>query len=209
MSFRNFQMLLITATIVAFSLTISACNNSGKGTEKGNGKTDTTEQSDVHQKMDMEHENMDEQNEGKEDADLPMNVSKEDAKTLTDGYLKIKDDLVKSDAATASKDAQNLLMSSEKMKGGEGLEAFNKHLNMLAGAKDLESAREVLSHLSEHIYMLAQQENVGMTVYKQYCPMAFHGKGAFWMSIDTPIMNPYFGDKMLHCGTTQETIAQK
>jgi len=44
-------------------------------------------------------------------------------------------------------------------------------------------------------------------VYKQYCPMAFDGKGAFWLSSSEEIRNPYYGDKMLKCGRVEETIS--
>jgi Cu(I)/Ag(I) efflux system membrane fusion protein len=42
------------------------------------------------------------------------------------------------------------------------------------------------------------------TVYKQYCPMAFKDKGAFWLSGEKEIKNPYFGEAMLTCGEVKE-----
>ncbi len=44
------------------------------------------------------------------------------------------------------------------------------------------------------------------TVYYQYCPMANGDKGAFWLSNIEGIENPYFGDEMLKCGETRETL---
>ncbi|MEZ4690982.1 MAG: hypothetical protein R3A12_12710 [Ignavibacteria bacterium] len=32
------------------------------------------------------------------------------------------------------------------------------------------------------------------TTYVVYCPMAFDRKGAYWLSKDKEIMNPYFGE---------------
>ena len=46
-------------------------------------------------------------------------------------------------------------------------------------------------------------------VYYQYCPMAIEDKGAFWLSEIKEIANPYFGDIMLRCGETRETIEIK
>jgi hypothetical protein len=43
-------------------------------------------------------------------------------------------------------------------------------------------------------------------IYKQYCPMAFEGKGDYWYSNSKDIFNPYYGNKMLKCGRVQETI---
>jgi len=37
-------------------------------------------------------------------------------------------------------------------------------------------------------------------VYEHYCPMAFNDTGANWLDTSETIINPYFGDEMLHCG---------
>ena len=34
--------------------------------------------------------------------------------------------------------------------------------------------------------------------------MAFNNEGAYWLSKNENILNPYFGEKMLTCGYTQE-----
>jgi Cu(I)/Ag(I) efflux system membrane fusion protein len=36
--------------------------------------------------------------------------------------------------------------------------------------------------------------------------MAKNGKGAFWLSEIRNIRNPYFGNKMIDCGETKETL---
>ena len=43
-------------------------------------------------------------------------------------------------------------------------------------------------------------------LYYQYCPMAFNNKGAYWLSNEEAIRNPYFGDKMLKCGLVERDI---
>ena len=43
-------------------------------------------------------------------------------------------------------------------------------------------------------------------IYVQHCPMADDNAGADWLSLDKEIRNPYFGDKMLKCGSVAETI---
>lgn len=45
-----------------------------------------------------------------------------------------------------------------------------------------------------------------VTTYYQYCPMAIGQKGAYWFSEIKEIKNPYFGDAMLQCGETSETL---
>ena len=41
---------------------------------------------------------------------------------------------------------------------------------------------------------------VSVKGYRQFCPMAFDFKGAFWLSDSEEILNPYFGEEMLTCG---------
>ena len=48
-----------------------------------------------------------------------------------------------------------------------------------------------------------------MAIYKIHCPMAFDNKGAYWLSEEKEVKNPYFGDKMLDCGEVEEELAAK
>jgi len=43
-------------------------------------------------------------------------------------------------------------------------------------------------------------------LYVEYCPMAFENEGATWLSRESNIANPYFGDKMLRCGSIVDTL---
>ncbi len=43
-------------------------------------------------------------------------------------------------------------------------------------------------------------------VYHEYCPMAFNDKGAFWLSDESEIKNPYFGKKMMECGEVIDSL---
>lgn len=42
-------------------------------------------------------------------------------------------------------------------------------------------------------------------VSRVFCPMAFNDKGAYWLQTGKMVMNPYFGDEMLHCGAFKVT----
>ena len=44
------------------------------------------------------------------------------------------------------------------------------------------------------------------TLYIEYCPMANNNEGAFWLSNEKEIKNPYFGEMMLKCGSVKETL---
>ncbi|MBS1772137.1 MAG: DUF3347 domain-containing protein [Bacteroidetes bacterium] len=54
------------------------------------------------------------------------------------------------------------------------------------------------------ILKVAGLKNAG--VYHQFCPMAFNDKGAYWLSNETEIKNPYFGKKMLECGEITDSL---
>jgi Cu(I)/Ag(I) efflux system membrane fusion protein len=42
-------------------------------------------------------------------------------------------------------------------------------------------------------------------VFKNFCPMAFNDKGAFWLSEIKDIRYPHYGSAMLNCGEVKET----
>jgi len=70
-----------------------------------------------------------------------------------------------------------------------------------------EKQRIAFGHISSAIYGLAKAsglKNAG--AYREYCPMAFNDKGAYWLSNDAEIKNPYFGKKMLECGEVTDSL---
>jgi hypothetical protein len=72
---------------------------------------------------------------------------------------------------------------------------------------DIDHQREHFMKLSDNFYKMVKALNVNTAdLYYQYCPMANGGKGAYWVSEQEGILNPYFGKKMLKCGSTKETI---
>jgi hypothetical protein len=126
---------------------------------------------------------------------------------VLEAYYTLKDALVASDVKLAEKKA--LLLA-------KAIKADNLNGNILimaeaiAGAPDIKDQRFEFEKLSREIYAMAKKSNFGdATIYRLYCPMAFDNKGAFWLSNEQEIMNPYFGDKMLHCGRLEETITNQ
>ncbi len=119
-------------------------------------------------------------------------------------YLKMERALVQSDAEAANDAAANL---------AEDL--TEKHPNLkdiaqrMADSKDLEVQRQQFEKLTLALEPMLRNSIKSGVIYKQYCPMAFNNKGAFWLSETKEINNPYFGDKMLHCGSTKDSIKKK
>ena len=73
--------------------------------------------------------------------------------------------------------------------------------------QDTDRQRDHFNTLSKNVYALLKTTSSNdKTIYRQYCPMAFNNTGAFWLSSEDEILNPYFGDEMLTCGAIDETI---
>tara|TARA_R110000796_G_scaffold252557_1_gene387805 strand:- start:209858 stop:210310 length:453 start_codon:yes stop_codon:yes gene_type:complete len=120
---------------------------------------------------------------------------------LVENYLALKDALVATDGAKAQKAANNFLKVNNN-------DALTADLKAIAGSTDVATQRIAFEGLSENMYSIVKAGGSETVLYKQYCPMAFNNKGAYWLAAEEQVNNPYFGDRMLHCGSVQETINQ-
>jgi hypothetical protein len=74
------------------------------------------------------------------------------------------------------------------------------------GAK-IDHQREHLENLSNNLFTVTKSLKINTeTVYRQFCPMANDGKGAYWLSKENKVKNPYYGKSMLTCGSVKETL---
>lgn len=88
---------------------------------------------------------------------------------------------------------------------GKEKDNINKSITAILNSKKIEDQRNHFAILSIALRNLIKTYGVlGMKTYYQYFPMALDGKGAYWLSLQEKIQNPYFGDKMLTCGETLE-----
>ena len=60
--------------------------------------------------------------------------------------------------------------------------------------------------MSKDMYDMVKAFGAGMALYHDHCPMAQDNKGAMWLSETKEIRNPYFGDKMMTCGSVEEMM---
>ncbi|TVR86987.1 MAG: efflux RND transporter periplasmic adaptor subunit [Saprospirales bacterium] len=80
-------------------------------------------------------------------------------------------------------------------------------IQTLAESDDISIQREAFENISRAlIYWLRHFEIDTDALYLQHCPMAFDNEGADWISTEEEILNPYFGDQMLHCGLVEEVF---
>ncbi|MGO2103367.1 MAG: efflux RND transporter periplasmic adaptor subunit [Psychroflexus halocasei] len=132
-------------------------------------------------------------------------------------YIDLKDALVQDNTAKATEDAKALLNNSSQVdmtlvKG----EAHDKWMSLskeikasataISETSDLKAQRKYFRDLSLHFIKAVQIFGVNEKVYVEFCPMADSYEGAYWLSQDEKVINPYFGDAMLTCGEVKEII---
>ncbi len=119
------------------------------------------------------------------------------------GYLRLKDALVDSNPTQAKERAVELL----ELIDATQMINLQQNAKQIAATEDLENQRVYFDSLSVNLYQKVKETKSNEQIlYKQYCPMAFNNRGAFWLSSSEEIRNPYYGAQMMHCGNTEETI---
>jgi Cu(I)/Ag(I) efflux system membrane fusion protein len=85
--------------------------------------------------------------------------------------------------------------------------SISAELAGLLGEKELEEKRAGFESVSDMLYDIIQATGLkGKTVYRQYCPMAFNDRGAYWLSGSSKKQNPYFGNGMLGCVEVTDSL---
>ncbi|MFT5602787.1 MAG: Cu(I)/Ag(I) efflux system membrane fusion protein [Flavobacteriales bacterium] len=142
---------------------------------------------------------------------------KEQLNKVIVNYLLLKNALVIEDSNVAIESANLILKSIAKVE--MNLVKGDAHVFWMQESKEIstltdeiilgesiDDQRKVFLDLSATMVDLIKVFGVNdQTYYVQFCPMAFDD-GGFWLSSDKKILNPYFGDKMLNCGSVELTI---
>jgi hypothetical protein len=119
-------------------------------------------------------------------------------------YIQLKNALVASKTDEAKDAAAKLKTSLASVK--EGKNAMNE-ATKISKASNLSEIRKTFSSLSNEMKTVVKAGQLSKgELYLEYCPMANNNTGAYWLSNEKEIKNPYFGDKMLKCGSVKETI---
>lgn len=132
---------------------------------------------------------------------------------ITD-YLGIKNALVNSDENTASQYASNMnktlkafdqsLLTVDQKKAFDKVESNLRNTSEIISKPGLDEQRKQFREMSNSIYEFAKEFETGKILYHEYCPM-YEG-GSLWLSDNKEIKNPFYGDKMMECGTVKEII---
>lgn len=133
-------------------------------------------------------------------------------------YVELKDAFVASNATNVKDKAKQTdeALANVDMKLVSGaahsdwmnyLSSIQRSLKEIQATTDIEVQRKAFSNLSDNLYKSFKAFGLGgKEAFYEYCPMAFNNEGAYWLSDQSQIKNPYFGDKMLTCGEVKEKI---
>ncbi|NEU07283.1 DUF3347 domain-containing protein [Flavihumibacter sp. R14] len=129
----------------------------------------------------------------------------EDPKTeaVYEHYLHLSNALIQSNGEEAQSGAVALQTALSEAGSDKGADLAGR----VASIKGLDAQRAELEELTKVVEALVKAGKLTSgVIYKQYCPMAGNNKGAYWLSSEKDIKNPYFGEEMLNCGETKEEI---
>lgn len=163
-------------------------------------------------KEDMKMDVM-ESNDTVANANVSGDQSESQLKSVFDTYFSLKKALVKTDAAAASMVASEMVASleavqmdklemKEHMVWMKVMKSLISDTKNIAAIKDIKKQREFFKTVSKNMYDLMKVSKTDTPTYYQYCPMV----KANWLSKEEAVKNPYYGSKMLTCGSTVETI---
>lgn len=121
-------------------------------------------------------------------------------------YLELKEALVATDAAKAKQAAEALMQKAETLTDESAKTEIVTAATAIANAADIKAQRAQLDPLTNAVYKVARSTDMSMPLYYMHCPMANQGNGGYWISVSKEVKNPYFGDKMLKCGSVKEEL---
>ena len=138
-------------------------------------------------------------------------------KQVYDNYINLKDALVEDNSEQATSDAKKIISSFRKINmellTGEAHKQWmtleghiQSSANSISKSSEIKTQRDHFKQLSVHLIKAVQLFGVNEKVYVEFCPMADNNNGAYWLSKEEQILNPYFGDTMLKCGEVKQTI---
>ena len=122
---------------------------------------------------------------------------------LWHNYLEIKMALTESDVEQVQETADSMAETFD-----EDLVLLKSLAQQMSEAEEIEVQRKLFAMFTEKAGGLFEEALSQGTIYRKLCPMAFEKEGAHWYADVKEISNPYFGEKMLRCGSIVEIISK-
>ncbi len=160
-----------------------------------------------HDHSESDHESFD---------DVPEDFRAQLTETI-EIYILGKNAFIDSDMEEASSEFETFISQLEEIGehglSGSGHEAWMESWSALMAsatelteAGEIEEARFAFRTLSDELIKAIHLFGIESVVYHQYCPMAFDDEGAYWLSSEEQIQNPYLPETMLMCGEVIERL---
>ncbi len=142
----------------------------------------------------------------------------EQLKMIYNNYTSLKDFLVREDSKNTSEVATRLIKNLGKIdmkllsdsKAHKEWVLLQKEITAsslsISAKSNIKAQRNHFKHLSLSLMKAIQLFGIDETVYVEFCPMAENNKGAYWLSKEEKVINPYFGDAMRTCGELKQII---
>lgn len=139
-------------------------------------------------------------------------------KIVFDDYIQLKDALVTNDSKKIKSASKRLLdnLSEVDMKQLKDKEVHNHWMLLekeiktsatsISNTSKIKEQRVFFKDLSSYLTNAIEVFGINEKVYHQFCPMADNNNGAYWLSKEKKVINPYFGDAMLTCGEVKQVI---
>ncbi|WP_167596738.1 efflux RND transporter periplasmic adaptor subunit [Leeuwenhoekiella sp. ZYFB001] len=129
-------------------------------------------------------------------------------------YFALKDAFVASDEQEVQKASETFREDIEALKvDGSSTEVQSllatvfEQAAKISNSSALAEQREYFISLNVHLTPLVQNSTaIKPYLFVQRCPMANNSQGAIWLSNSDEIKNPYYGEAMLTCGSTMDTL---
>ncbi len=136
-----------------------------------------------------------------------VKIKNEKTQSVYKDYIVLKNALVQSDSVGARNASAKLSLS---LKNISGCETTSKITDSISNDIGLVAQRDHFVLLSSELIPVIKQSSIlSGNIFVEHCPMANDGKGAFWLSSEKEIKNPYYGNQMLDCGEVKEVIKAK
>lgn len=134
-------------------------------------------------------------------------------KKMTDAYLNIKNALALKNHNIITSEAALIISQLSDQKNFSAdidqptLIQLNKVMQEINATKKIDEVYGPFAEISDLFYDFLDHYKIkNITLFRQYCPMAFDNKGAYWLSNTQEIYNPYFGEEMRFCGEVKEQL---
>jgi membrane fusion protein, copper/silver efflux system len=83
-------------------------------------------------------------------------------------------------------------------------EKLSSALKKMYSSQKIAEVRSSFAELSNFLIDLSKRSSFDQDLNLAHCPMAFKGKGGYWLQISDKVENPYFGSMMYRCGEVKK-----